>query len=82
MLTQDAPKLRDFIKKQMPLINLSELSRKAMQKQRLRRFVNGLDHTYWSSDIEAVNKQLVVLYESLGKYLTDNKVIEPKGLFK
>ena len=77
---QEANKLVEFLKKNKPLINVNDLSKKANVNQRLRRYILGL--VSYFEDTKAVNMELVKLYESLGKYLTENKIIEPKGLFK
>ena len=74
--------LRFFLNNKKPLININELSKLSGVNQRLRRYLLLRPEDLSDLDGNSVNRQLVKLYESLGKYLIDNKIIEPKGLFK
>lgn len=77
---QDAINLREFLIKQKPLININDLAKKSKVEQRLRRFIG--NRVSYFEDAKAVNLELVKLYESLDKYLFDNEIIKPIGLFK
>jgi hypothetical protein len=72
--------LRDFLNKQKGLIKIEALSKAVGADQKLRRFLS--DRVSYFDYTDKVNVELVKLYESLGKYLNENKIIEPKGLFK
>jgi phosphoribosylaminoimidazole-succinocarboxamide synthase len=72
--------LRKFLLKQKHVIKVESIARAAGSGQRLRRFLAERD-SYLNTQSE-VNIELVKLYESLHKYLHDNKIIQPKGLFK
>lgn len=72
--------LREFLNKQKHIIKIEAIAKASGSGQRLRRFLAERDN--WFGSTKEVNIELVKLYESLGKYLQQNKIIEPKGLFK
>ncbi len=69
-----------FLRDKQKLLKIENISKSAGAGQSLRMYLNNKHKNF--AYVHEVNVELVKLYESLGKYLEENKIIKPKGLFK